>query len=380
MKSLTPKKPSKDQREKLILFGLIDLYLKTGKPIGSNTLRESGFETLSSATIRNYFTKLEEAGFLLQHHSSGGRIPSPLAFKTYAQEYLSFPLISLQEKKEIQKLLLKETREVVSYLHQATKTISELTGCAAFLSSPRFDQDFILHIKLLFIDETRLLCVMVTDFGMVHSELLHIDSQFPSSLIKKLEGYFNFRLTGIDKPKISQEEEEIASELYKELLLRHIVSYTNFSTEDLCQAGFSKLLAYPDFNEAATLAGGLSLFENQAMLRELLQTTCKQQKLCCWIHNDLAAFSNEAAQCSILTVPYRIHQTVCGAIGILGPNRIPYRELFGKLEEIAENISLSLTKSLYKFKITYRSPTPAQAQLNKKEPALAVLFLNHQGV
>ena len=62
MKSLTPKKPAKDQREKLILLGLVDLYLQSGKPVGSNTLRENGFEALSSATIRNYFSKLEEEG------------------------------------------------------------------------------------------------------------------------------------------------------------------------------------------------------------------------------------------------------------------------------------------------------------------------------
>ena len=91
MKSLTPKKPSKDQRERLILFGLVELYLQTGKPIGSNTLKENGFDALSSATIRNYFTKLEEEGYVLQQHSSGGRIPSALAFKAYAEAHLSFP-------------------------------------------------------------------------------------------------------------------------------------------------------------------------------------------------------------------------------------------------------------------------------------------------
>ena len=72
MKPIQPKKPSKDQREKLVLLGLVELYLNYGKPVGSNTLRENGFEALSSATIRNYFAKLEEAGFLKQQHSSGG--------------------------------------------------------------------------------------------------------------------------------------------------------------------------------------------------------------------------------------------------------------------------------------------------------------------
>lgn len=65
------KRLNKEGREKSLLLGLVDLYLETGKPIGSDTLRANGFETLSAATIRNYFVKLEQAGYLMQQHSSG---------------------------------------------------------------------------------------------------------------------------------------------------------------------------------------------------------------------------------------------------------------------------------------------------------------------
>ncbi len=366
MKSLTPKKPSKDQRERLILFGLVELYLQTGKPIGSNTLKENGFDALSSATIRNYFTKLEEEGYVLQQHSSGGRIPSALAFKAYAEAHLELPLLSPEAKQNIEKQLYQETHEVAAFLHRAAKIISDLTQCAVFLSAPRFDQDFILSMKLVAIDETRLLCVIITNFGMVHSEMLYIDQKRSPTALKGVEAYLQYRLTGIEKPKLSTEEEATACSLYKELLLRHIVSYTHFSAEDLSQAGFSKLLSYPDFNEAAALAGGLSLFEDQQMLRQLLKHTCEREKLSCWIGEDIKRLNPDAAQCSILTVPYRIHQSICGAIGILGPNRIPYRELFGQLEQIAHTLSQSLTKSLYKFKITYRTAKPTDLQIDEE--------------
>lgn len=368
MKSLTPKKPSKDLREKKILFGLIELYLETGKPIGSNTLKENGFEELSSATIRNYFAKLEEEGYLKQQHSSGGRAPSSLGLKLYAQSHLNQPRLSSQEKKEIEKCLQKETREVAAYLQQAAEIVSDITQCATFLSSPRFDQDFILDIKLLLVDHSRLLCVIVTDFGMIHTEVLYLDRKLSNFSLKRIESYFSYRLTGTDKPQMTTEEEALGTHLYKELLLRHIVGYANFSAEDLIQAGFSKLLAYPDFNEAASLASGLSLFENKQVLRELLKSTYDKESLSCWVGDDLTPFSQEASSCSMITIPYRIHQSVCGAIGILGPNRIPYRHLFGQLQQAAETISYSLTKSVYKFKITFRNPTPSSVEL-KKDPS-----------
>lgn len=368
MKSLAPKKPAKDQRERLILLGLVDHYLRSGKPIGSNTLRESGFESLSSATIRNYFAKLEADGFIKQQHSSGGRIPTAAAYRLYAEEHHEAPRIDAGEKQRITQLLKKETREVASYLLQATEKISEITRCAAFLSSPRFDQDFILEIKLVYIDQNRFLAVLMTDFGIIRSEVLYTDKKLSQNTLKRLEPWFNWRLNGIDKSPLDPEEEALATKLYKELMLRHIVSYTNFSTEDLFQAGFSKLLAYPDFNDAAALASGLSLFENRAMLKKLLADTSERGGLCCFIADDLLPYAPEAAACSVIAIPYRINQTLCGAFGILGPSRIPYRELFGQLRHISENISDSLTKSVYKFKISFRSPKPSNLEFQKNHP------------
>ena len=365
MKSLTPRKPTKDKREKLILFGLVERYLQTGKPIGSNTLRENGFGSLSSATIRNYFCQARRRGicqattFLRWENSHStrlqslcGGIPRPAT-------------ISLEEIDEIKHLLNKETREVASFLLQATEKISEITRCAAFLSAPRFDQDFILEIKLLFIDHNRLLCVLITDFGLIRTEVLYTDKKLSSFTLKRLETYFNWRLNGVEKPAIDPDEESLGAKLYKELMLRHIVGYTHFSTEDLFQAGFSKLLSYPDFNDAAALASGLSIFENKQMLRQLLSTSSHKDKLTAWIGEDLLPFSAEATACSVIAIPYRINQTICGAFGILGPNRIPYRELFGQLQQIADSISDSLTKSVYKFKISFRNPKPSQLDLHK---------------
>lgn len=359
MKLLTPKKPAKDIREKLVLFKLVELYLQSGKPVASNTLKENGFDSLSPATIRNYFVKLEEEGLVKQQHSSGGRIPTPAAFKAYAEAHRDKPLLALEDKQKIEQQLKKQTREVASYLLQATETLSDLTQCAAFLSSPRFDQDFILEIKVVQVDEHRLLCVLITDFGTLRTEVLYTEKKCSNFTLKRLETYFNWRLTGIEKPVLDPEEETLGAKLYKELMLRHIVGYTNFSAEELFQAGFSKLLAYPDFNDAAALASGLSLFENKQMLRKLLSIPSESSKMACWIGEDLLPFSQEATACSIIAVPYQINQTVCGALGILGPNRIPYRELFGKLQYISETISETLTKSIYKFKISFRSPKPS---------------------
>lgn len=114
MKSLKPviKKPGRDDRERKVLLGLVDYYIKTGKPVGSNTLKESGFGDLSSATIRNYFARLEEEGYLMQQHSSGGRIPTHSAYRIYAAEYQNETLTEVREDRFFKELRNNETREI----------------------------------------------------------------------------------------------------------------------------------------------------------------------------------------------------------------------------------------------------------------------------
>lgn len=357
MKKQFRKKPARDERERLVLLGLVELYLQTGKPVGSNTLREHGFESLSSATIRNYFSKLENAGFLKQQHSSGGRIPTQLAYKVYADAMTESFLPDEEDRYKIRKQLLGEQREVASYLQQAAEKISEMARCAVFLSAPRFDQDFLLDAKFLGIDHHRVLCALTTDFGLVHSEILYTEKKLSSFSLKRIESYFHARLTKQPRPSLPPEEEKVAEKFYHEIMMRRIASYANFSAEDVYKTGFSQLLHYPDFSVASVLASGLSLFENTERLRALLHECCKKRHVSCWIGEDLANFVPSAGSCSVIAAPYSIGQNIVGAIALLGPNRIPYRELFGLMHLASEAISETLTKSLYKFKITFREPS-----------------------
>ena len=376
LKAMTPKKPAKDERQRLVLLGLVELYLESGQPVGSNTLREHGFQALSSATIRNYFAKLENEGYLKQQHSSGGRIPTQLAFKLYVETNLKNPEIKEKDGEELKATLSSSTREVAAYLQRAAEVIADASGCAVFLSSPRFDQDYVLDIKLVEIDPNRCLCILITDFGMVHTEILYSEKGISSASLNKVAGYLQWRISGMEKPKLKPEEEKLATRFYKEVMLRHIVSYSNFSAEDIYKTGFSKLLDYPDFNNAASLASSLSLFENEKDLRTLLQIACKSKELCCCFEGDLDTLSTSLSNCSIILIPYKIHQTIAGAIALLGPNRLPYKRLFGLLEVAAEVIGDALTTSLYKFKISFRKPESSNIQLESKGKSLGLALEN----
>ncbi len=350
------------------MLGLVEYYLETGKPVGSNTLKEAGFGDLSSATIRNYFAKLEEAGYLRQLHASGGRVPTELAYKLYANEVQENRDISAKNAERLNLRRNVETREISVYLQQCAEELSRLTNTAVFLSAPRFDHDFVLDVKLLGLDINRFLCVVITDFGVIRTEVIHTELKLNSFAIKRMEAYFHWRLTGHDKPEhLEPGEEETAQKCYNEVMLRYIVGYSHFVDEDLYRTGFSRLLVHPDFENPLTLANSLALFEHTQSLRLLLRECAKVNILRVWIGGDLLPYMSSQPQCAVMAAPYMINKKPVGAIGLLSPMRIPYKEVCGILRNLSESMSEALTQNIYKYKISFREPQPEAVYLQQEK-------------
>lgn len=359
-KHLVIKKTSKNERERAVLLGLVDYYIKTGKAVGSNTLKETEFHDLSSATIRNYFANLEEAGYLSQQHTSGGRIPTNRAFRVYAEAFAEPKALGPEWIRAFEGIHQEETQEVAGLLHHSMEQLSELTGTAVFLSAPRFDQDYVIDIRVVSIDSKRCLFVLVTDFGVIRTEVLSLDKKLTSLATRRMEQYFRWRLTGLEKPENFEAEEEVlAQKVYNELMMRFLVNYSNYYEEEVLRTGFSKMLAYPELQSPEQLAQSLALFENTTSMRLLMRECSTMNHLRFWIGEELKTFSVEAEGCAVLAMPYRINQQVAGAVGLLGPVRIPYPELFQALQAFSDSLTAALTRSLYKFKISYRQPQAA---------------------
>lgn len=369
MKSIAIKTVGKQDRERRVLLGLVDYHIQTGKPVGSNTLKETGFEDLSSATIRNYFAHLEQEGYLLQSHSSGGRVPTDLAYRLYAHTY--YDKNELKGSSPFEALKAVDSREIALFLQQAAECLSKKSQCAIFMSAPRFDSDFVVDLKIMPLDAYRCLCVIVTDFGVVQTEILYLANKLSSFAIKRIENYFRWRLTNLDKPEhLEPEEEAISQSFYNELMLRYIVSYSNFLDEDIYRTGFSRLLHYSDFQDTAHLASGLSLFENVHSMRLLLKECKEEKKLKFWIGNDLTPYLSSQPNCSAMTIPYYVNKKAVGGIGLLGPIRLPYRQLFGLLKQFSESISETLTRNLYKFKVSFRQSDKNPLPLEQEDKRL----------
>jgi heat-inducible transcriptional repressor len=351
------KKPvTKEQREEEVLLGLVELYLVSGKAIGSNTLRENGFKHISSATIRNYFASLETKDFLKQQHTSGGRTPTDKALRLYTKSLLETKEQSPLPRDDLdflESIICKETKHLSFYLQEITEALSDLTSLSTLITAPRFERDFISKIIITKVDEGRALCIIVTDFGFIHTETLYLPAHMSTFSLKRMEEYFHYRLTSLDKPELLEEEEVFAKHAYNEVVLRHFISYTNMDHPDIYKGGFAKLLRHSEFHDPETLSGTLSLFENNKSLQDLLYNN---DKLKLHIGDDLKEHISPPYKSALIQIPYYIHNKVVGNIAILGPARMNYKELIALLESVSSMLSDNLTKSLYKYQLTYRMP------------------------
>lgn len=363
-KSLPARKLPKNDREQVVLLGFIELFLKSSKPIGSQTLQENGFESLSTATIRNYFSKMERHGYLKQQHTSGGRIPTQKAFRFYADHVQEQGVIDAAQEEALMSSLLKENREIATLIHRAAETLSEETKCAVFISMPRFDQDFIHDVRLLQLDSIKLLSVLITDFGLIRTETIYLDQKVETPFLRTTEEYFLWRMNKGEKPLFQNESEaKIAQRIYNEVMVRHVVGYANFPEEDVLRTGLSKLLSYQEFNDAAALAKSLSLLEDKSQMKAILRETVKKNRLMSWIGDELCPYVPPESECAVISIPYRINQATAGAVAILGPMRLPYRNMFGICQAFSELLSRKLTETIYKFQISFRQPQSSEILL-----------------
>jgi len=352
------KRFTKEDKELKILLGLVELYIKTNAPIGSNSLKESGFDNMSSATIRNYFSQLEKKGFLTQMHISGGRVPTFKAYKLYAKHCLSNAKIDKDDEKLLQKHLNQEKKQITEHLNSSLELLSNLTNLSVFQSSPRFDQDFVNNIKLLALDKNKILCVIVTDFGLIKTEILYSKQPLDDNSLKMVEDFFLWRMNKKQKPKIENQNLcKTAQHLYNEIMVRYIVGYTTLNMEDIYKTGLSKLLSYPEFKDPIVLTEALSIFENKEKMHKILKGSIKNEGITYYIADDLEKFDLKTKNTALICMPYYISNIAVGAIGILCPIRVDYKKIFSILKVFSKYLSDNLTKNIYKFKITFRKTT-----------------------
>ena len=335
-----------DGRKIAILKALIEDYIETAEPVGSRTIAKKCDIGLSSATIRNEMSDLEEMGYLAQPHTSAGRIPSNLAYRLYVDSLIENIRATSMEMEFIKQKMEDHLSELNRFLDFSAKTISDSTGLTAVTGAPRMNPGAISHFEIVKASEHYLMFILVTNTGMIKKRQVRILTHIDENSILYLKQILNEELAGCTLEMITADKVERLKRRFNDNfeLLGIILE---FVTETLAATGMSEYyfsgksetLKAPEFSSMDKVLGFLDLVEDKEQITSLINTASakNQNGITVVIGDESPILKNK--DLSMVVSTYKAYGGKNGAIAVIGPKRMNYGKVITTLEAMSRLMS-----------------------------------------
>lgn len=340
-----------DERKKKILKVLIKNYLETGEPVGSRTISKLLDVSLSSATIRNEMSDLEEMGYILQPHTSAGRIPSDAGYRFYVDE-----LMEESEKKvsDMKEFVIEKTEKMEKVLQQVVKLLAVNTNYATMITAPSTRRNKVKFIQLSHVDETQLVAVIVMEGNIVKNKIIELHQTIDNESLLKLNILLNSTLNGLCQEEInlgliSKMKEQSAgySQVVSDVLDGVAEAFSEDEDLQVYTSGATNLIKYPELADSQRASALLSAFEEKEELKEFLAETLDvddtETGIQVYIGNESPIQTMK--DCSVVTATYDLGNGLSGHIGIVGPKRMDYENVMKSLKTIKEQLDVTFKDS-----------------------------------
>ena len=327
------KKLELDDRKVIILKAIIQNYMETGEPVGSRTISKLPDLKISSATIRNEMSDLEDMGYIVQPHTSAGRIPSDRGYRFYVDNILNEKQLELDEFKD---LMLQKVDRLELVLKQMAKVIATNTNYAALISAPSYQTGILKFIQLSKIDEYKLLLVIVLEGNIINNKIIDIDKNLSDKEIFNLNLLLNTSLNGLS---VADMNINIITKLQKDALeLRDVVDKilqeisNSFSSDEelnIYTSGTTNIFKYPELSQSDKAKRLIDTFEEKAKLKEIFDEVkdLESDSDGIQVHIGEELPIQTMKDCSVVTANYELGEGLRGTVGIVGPKRMDYEKV-----------------------------------------------------
>lgn len=333
-----------DERKRKILQAVIRNYLETGEPVGSRTISKYTDLNLSSATIRNEMSDLEEMGYIIQPHTSAGRIPSDKGYRFYVDTMLEE---KEREVDELKGLLVEKDEKMDTLLKRVARVLAANTNYAAMITAPQYHHNKLKFIQLSRVDAHQLLAVIVVEGNMIKNTMLRVDEALDDETLLKLNILLNTHLNGLSIEEINlsmisdlKKQAGIHSSIVSEVI--DAVAEAIKSDEDLkiYTSGTNNILKYPELTDNREKASELiNVFEEKQSLNEFVTETLADENstgIQVYIGNESPVQSMK--DCSVVTATYDLGEGMRGTVGIIGPKRMDYDKVISTLKTLMNEL------------------------------------------
>ena len=333
-----------DERKAKILRAIIQNYQETGEPVGSRTISKFSDLKLSSATIRNEMSDLEEMGYILQPHTSAGRIPSDKGYRFYVDQIMQE---KEQEVTEVKELMIQRVDRVELVLKKLAQLLAANTNYAALISGPQYHRNKLKFIQLSMMDDRKLLIVTVVEGNLIKNTMVDVPRNISREELLNLNILLNSALNGLTIEEINLDvisrlkEQAGAHSGLVDTVLTEVARAIRADEEDLqiYTSGATNIFKYPELSDGDRASELLKAFEQKDVLQELItdvNEASDETGIQVYIGNETPVQTMK--DCSVVTANYDLGEGIRGTIGIIGPKRMDYEKVLGILKNLMKHL------------------------------------------
>ena len=320
------------ERQLNILKAIVKDYVETAEAVGSRTISKKYDFGISAATIRNEMSDLEDMGYLVQPHTSAGRIPTKKGYMLYVDSLMGNRELEENEKEMLRKCVENNFNRVDDLLDELSKILSSITN---YTTVAVYDRNrglrTIKHIQLVSLSPEKILLILVADNGEIKSREFDTFVELPQAKLNVISNSLSNKLSG---KKFSELDEEMVAYIKYEIgeyseIVDDLVYLLNADSDyKISMNGATNIFNYPEFSDMVKAKSFLNMLEERESLTKMIRTKgIQKDNLNIVIGNG----DDVSTDLSIITATYNVQDDLQGKISFIGPTRMDYSKVYSIL-------------------------------------------------
>lgn len=328
-----------DERKKSILRAIVEDYIYSGEPVGSRTISRHYDLGISSATIRNDMSDLEELGYLVQPHTSAGRIPSEKGYRLYVDQLMRLSEMSIEEVHSIKQNMEMKIVEMDRLIRQTSLVLSLITDYVSLVTTPNFTQSALKAIQVVPLEKGKALVVAVAEAGAVRNALINIPTNVTPDFLINLSTVLNTKLSGTTIREIDAElinniknTVRVSDEILIPVLEGVLTCVEMIVNTEVYTEGVANIFKYHEFNNIMRARDLFNIMDERKVIQRLMNPIDSNERISVHIGSENAI--DGINDCALITANYCVDSKLMGSIGIIGPTRMNYKKVIPAIRYI----------------------------------------------
>ena len=325
-----------NHRQSELLKVIVEEYIKTARPISSQSL--CVMLNVSSATIRNEMSHLEELGLLEKTHISSGRIPSEKGYRYYVDNIMVLKEITGEDMLKLQTIFRNNNLVIDDYISKSVELVSDLTNLTAVVLGKSSDEAKVNKVEVIPLTENTLVAIVITDKGHVEDRTIVLDTKVSIKDIKKTVDLINKMIHGTPLLEVGNLLEYKVKPVIANVIEQHEVLYNafynafnDFHDSSYKMSGRQNILMQPEFDDTKKIREIINKFEDKSVVNNIKET---DEGINIYIGSE-NEFDEDV---TIIKTKYNVNGEE-GTIAFIGPKRMEYDRVISLLDYIMKNIN-----------------------------------------